>query len=263
MAIITLLSDLGAQSVTIASVKGALYTRLPEVTVVDISHEIKPFYLQEAAYLLASGFRKFPAGTVHIAVFDVFSDKAPRLVVCEKQGQYFLSPDNGLLSLALGAVENSRECMVLGQDAPFSNWLDETVRIASLVATGQIDLSILPPIDIKPVPGGLLSKLENNMMQCQIVHIDRFENVIVNVTREQFEKERNGRPFRVEFMRNEVLTTINTGYNNVPPGEKLCRFNSAGYLEISINRGNAAGLFGLSMNQEKDKIRHSIKIYFE
>jgi len=263
MAIITLLSDLGAQSVTVASLKAALSANLPDVPVVDVTHEIKPFYLREAAYLLAAGYRKFPTGTVHIVIFDVFSDKLPRLVLAEKDGHYFLSPDNGILSLALGSVNNSFECLVLAQEVPFSNWLDELVKTAVMLQTKKEEINKLDAIEIKQVPEGLLSRLENNVMQCQIVHIDRFENVIVNVTKEQFEKERQGRLFRIEFMRSELITNISTSYNSVTPGEKLCRFNAAGYLEIAINRGNAAGLFGLSLNQDKDKIRHSIKIYFE
>ena len=258
MAIITLLSDLGAQSVTVASLKAALSANLPDVPVVDITHEIKPFYLREAAYLLAAGYRKFPSGTIHIVIFDVFSDKRPRL-----DGHYFLSPDNGVLSLALDSVNTSFECLVLAPEVPFSYWLEELVKTTVMLQAKKEDVAKLSAIEIKQVPEGLLSRLENNVMQCQIVHIDRFENVIVNVTKEQFEKERQGRQFRIEFMRSEVITNISTSYNNVTPGEKLCRFNAAGYLEIAINRGNAAGLFGLSLNQDKDKIRHSIKIYFE
>jgi S-adenosylmethionine hydrolase len=93
--------------------------------------------------------------------------------------------------------------------------------------------------------------LDNNWIEGQIIFIDNFENVIVNITREQFEEQRRGRSFRIVFKRDEVIDRISESYADVQPGEKLALFNSAGYLEIAINKGNAAGLFGLKGFSEK------------
>ena len=76
----------------------------------------------------------------------------------------------------------------------------------------------------------------------QIIFIDNFENVIVNITRHEFEELRKGRGFKINFKRDEVIDHISETYADVPEGEKLALFNSAGYLEIAINKGNAAGL---------------------
>ncbi len=82
-------------------------------------------------------------------------------------------------------------------------------------------------------------------MEGQILFIDHFENIIVNITHDQFEEQRRGRSFKIIFKRDEVINVISETYANVKEGEKLALFNSAGYLEIAINKGNAAGLFGL------------------
>jgi hypothetical protein len=84
-----------------------------------------------------------------------------------------------------------------------------------------------------------------NWIEGQIILIDHFENIIVNITRNQFEEQRKGRSFEILFRHNEKISAISESYANAAEGEKLALFNSAGYLEIAINKGNAAGLLGL------------------
>jgi S-adenosylmethionine hydrolase len=93
--------------------------------------------------------------------------------------------------------------------------------------------------------------LGSDWIEGQILFIDNFENVIINITREQFEEQRAGRSFRIVFKREEVIDRISESYADVPEGEKLALFNSAGYLEIAINKGNAAGLLGLKGFSER------------
>jgi S-adenosyl-L-methionine hydrolase (adenosine-forming) len=109
--------------------------------------------------------------------------------------------------------------------------------------------------------------LDNNSIEGQIVFIDSFENVIVNISHDQFEEQRKGRSFRIVFKRDEVIDRISETYADVPEGEKLAMFNSAGYLEIAVNKGNAAGLFGLKGYSEKmmqsQLSYQTVKVYFE
>lgn len=111
-------------------------------------------------------------------------------------------------------------------------------------------------------------------MEGQIIFVDRFENVVVNITRTEFEEQRKGRNFKIVFRRDEVIDTISNTYADVNEGDKVALFNSAGYLEIAINKGNAAGLFGLRGYSEKQvgtQHQHmhaqlfyqSIKIFFD
>jgi hypothetical protein len=92
---------------------------------------------------------------------------------------------------------------------------------------------------------------------------------VVNITREQFEEQRKGRSFRIVFKRNEIIDRISQTYADVAEGEKLALFNSAGYLEIAINKGNAAGLFGLqgfseqSQSQQNRLFYQTARILFE
>src|SRR5207342_322662 len=114
----------------------------------------------------------------------------------------------------------------------------------SLQKIGDPTISIQVKNPLKPLLG-------NNYIEGQIIFIDHFENVIVNITREEFEAQRRGRSFKIVFKRDEVIDKISESYADVNEGEKLALFNSASYLEIAINKGNAAGLFGLQGYSEK------------
>ena len=115
--------------------------------------------------------------------------------------------------------------------------------------------------------------LANDWIEGQIIFIDNFENVIVNISKEEFEEQRKGRSFKIVFKRDEVIEKISETYADVNEGEKLALFNSAGYLEIAINKGNAAGLFGLQGFSEKQQQQgqymnnrlfyQTIKVFFE
>ena len=107
-----------------------------------------------------------------------------------------------------------------------------------LADIGEPDAVYMGRTPLRPLLG-------DNWMEGQILFIDHFENIIVNITHDQFEEQRRGRSFKIIFKRDEVINVISETYANVKEGEKLALFNSAGYLEIAINKGNAAGLFGL------------------
>ena len=108
MAIITLTSDLGSKDSYLASVKGSIYRQLESATIVDITNDITPFNIQEAAYVLRNCFKDFPHGTIHIiSVDDELSLKNEHLAV-KADGHYFIGSDNGLFSLLLSEIKAER-----------------------------------------------------------------------------------------------------------------------------------------------------------
>lgn len=264
MSCITLLSDFGLQDASLAAAKGILMQHVPDAQVIDVSHLVEPFHLQQAAYLLLASYPYFPKGSCHVLLFDIFSEKSPRLLLCEKEGHYFLAPDNGLLALAFGDdLEKVWTCYELTEPAIFKDWLHETGRIIrQLQEQGQVPAG-LPPCALRNAPKHLQPLVDHDTVECHVIHIDRYENVVVNITREQFDRIGKGRSFRIHFMRDEEISDLSNNYFNVREGEKLCRFNATGFLEIAINRGKAASLFGFRLNREHHLIYSTIKIYFE
>lgn len=232
--------------------------------IVDISNNVEPFHTQQAAYLLSASYKHFAKGSYHIALFDLFHQKTPTLMLAEANGHYFFTPDNGILPLAFGSnITQVWKCYELGENEKLVDWVNKIgLLIKQLSADTPSNLGLQESeltIELK----GFKPRIDSNSIEGQVIHIDRFENVVVNITKEDFEILGKGRPFSIQFVKGEAINTISSHYNSVREGEKLCRFNSAGYLEIAINRGNAAGLFGLAMKNEKQLIYKTIKIHFE
>lgn len=261
---ITLLSDFGLHDASVAYAKGILKQYVPHIAIIDITHQIQPFHLQQAAYILASCYNSFPKNTCHISLFDVFYNKESTLLLCEKDEQYFLAPDNGILSLAFdGGIEKVWSCKKLKAEEGFKKWLHTVGEMMVQLEKQPPNQLNLSPGELKNVPTHWLPKIEGNTVECHVIHIDRFENVVLNITQAQFQKIGRSRNFRIQFMRDEEITEISKHYTDVREGEKLCRFNTAGYLEIAINRGRAATLFGLKLRHDKHLIYNTIKIFFE
>lgn len=264
MGYITLLSDFGYQDASVASAKGILAQVVPGSPVIDITHQTDPFHLQQAAYLLSAAYRNFPAGTCHIILYDIFYGPKPALVLSEKAGQYFLAPDNGILPLALGRqTEGCMLCYELSDNGSMHDWITAAGQVAGQLQTMPPNALGLPMHEVKNAARYLQPKVEPNGLEGHVIHIDRFGNVVTNITEDIFSRTGRNRPFRIGLVRDEVITEISRRYNEVKEGEKLCRFNSAGYLEIAINRGNAAVLLGLRLQREQHLIYNTIKIAFE
>ena len=256
MSCITLLSDLSLQDASVGVAKGILMQYMPDAAIVDISHEVCPFNVRQAAYLLSSVRKNFVAGTVHVVLCDIFSEKAPRLALYAVDGCYYLSPDNGILPLALGTESTPAwECALPETGATFTDWLHTTGRmIHELQTKASSDLG-LKSLQLKAPVGITTEPSDNHSINCNVIHIDQYENVVLDITKQQFDELANGRKFRLEFMLIEEISELSTGYNDVRPGFKLCRFNNSGYLEICVNRGKAASLFGLKLGGKYNDIK--------
>jgi S-adenosylmethionine hydrolase len=275
MPLLTLTSDIGTQDYLVGAVRAQLYKVNPAFQVVDISHEIPPFNYPQAAYICRNAIRNFPAYTYHVILVNLFEHKPDQFLLAFHREHYFLCADNGLLSMIL---EEKPE-MVIGvplENITARNTLYVTAemgRVINKLVKGEPVQKIGNPDPVYMEKHHLRPLLDNNWIEGQIIFIDNFENVIVNITHEQFEEQRKGRRFKIVFKRDEVIDRISETYADVNEGEKLALFNSAGYLEIAVNKGNAAGLFGLKGFNEKTRqvstilqnqlLYQTVKVYFE
>jgi S-adenosylmethionine hydrolase len=274
MPLLTLTSDIGQQDFLIGAVKGQLLKDQGNFNIIDITHQLSPFNYPQAAYVCRNAIKNFPAGTFHLILVNLFDEKTGHMLLAEHNGHFIGCADNGLLTmileeapqkivaLALDKTEqkNTIYCMTV-----FSKAFNALVNGKKIEEVGDAGVSIRVKNPLRPLLG-------NNWMEGQIIFVDNFENVIVNINKEDFEEQRKGRSFKIVFKRDEVIERISETYADVSEGEKLALFNSAGYLEIAINKGNAAGLFGLqgfSEQQQQSQFMNNrlfyqtIKVYFE
>ena len=268
MRFITLLTDFGTKDASAAIAKSVLLLRNPDTEVLDITHRANGKYLSEAAYLLASSYQDFPVGTCHIVYVGVYHSKSPSLVLCEKNGHYFLAPNNGILPMALGVAELSLwQCYEWEDDTKtFRDWQIKCAEIARLLDSQQpselgFSSFSLDPIKQKSMPAPVVT---DTWADCQILHIADTGNIVLNMQFAQFEAMRNGRKFRIELPgRVGAITTTQKHLGMIGEGEMIARFNKAGYLEMALNMDNAAQMLGLNIYGDKQKFYSSIKIFFE
>ena len=274
MPLLTLTSDIGQQDFLIGAVKGQLLQANTGFNIVDISHQLSPFNYPQAAYVCRNAIKNFPAGSFHLILVNLFDEKPEHMLLAEHNGHFIGCADNGLLTMILEEVPQKVVALALDKTQQknsiyctsiFAKAFNLLLAGNSIEAIGDPSVSIQVKNPLKPMLG-------NNWIEGQIIFIDNFENVIVNITKEDFEEQRKGRSFKIVFKRDEVIDKVSETYADVTEGEKLALFNSAGYLEIAINKGNAAGLFGLQGYSEKQQqhqymsnriFYQTVKVYFE
>ena len=253
MPLVTLTSDIGVQDFMPAAIKGQIMHIDSAFQPLDITHLLTPFNFPQAAYVIKNAITHFPDGTFHLILINLFDQKDEQLLIAFHKGQYFGCADNGLLTMILGC-EPEAVVAIVQDNKTGKNTLSYTQTIiqafskinkgASLFDIGNANIEIKIQNSLRPLLG-------KDYIEGQILFIDNYENVVINITREQFEEERNGRRFSIVFKRDESIEKISESYADVSDGEKVAIFNSAGYLEIAVNKGNAAGLFGLTSYSEK------------
>ena len=259
--VITLLSDFGMRDASVSVAKAALMKHVPATAIVDISHNVIQYDLQQAAYLLVSAYSHFPKGTVHVVMVDVFAGHTPRILLAERAGYYFIAPDNGVLALAFGVdLGNPLLCFEFSRPYNFNDWITRAGNVIGLLL--QNDLKQFKACEAKSARRLLQPQLGPHGIDCNVLYIDRYENVVLDITRKQFDELVQDRPFKIKIMRMDDITTISRNYNDVPDGEALCRFNNAGFLELALNHSPAASLLGLGSYTSGNIRYQTIRIFF-
>ncbi len=249
MKLITLTTDLGNKDYYAAVLKGELLKAIADVYIVDITHEIDPFSYSQAAFVLVNSYPHFPDGTIHLAGVDTSRYNGMNHLIFEHNRHFFIGPDNGLFALMF---ENNLPKQIYKlKDTMAPNTLPVAglyVQAAKAIAEGKSMedigmqvLSINPAASFRPI-------INHNYIKGQVVHIDRFENVILNVRKDEFESTRKNRKFIVTFRRNNDIDKLEENYSTIHDGDISCIVNSAGYIELFMKHGAMASLLGLKLN---------------
>jgi S-adenosylmethionine hydrolase len=275
-AIITLTTDFGEKDHFAGAVKGAVYSEMETIKIVDISHSISPFHISEAAYIIQNAYKNFPSGSIHIIGIDSELNPENKHIAVYLDEHYFICANNGIISMLTSEINPEKIVEINVHDNIESNFpvLDVFVKVACHIARGGTLEVIGKPIakikeliGIKPVVNP-----ENNQIIGNVIYIDNYGNVICNINKSLFEEIGKGRSFTIQA-RSIKFTTIYNRYSDfinfenpkskrVEDGKKLTLWNSSGYLELAIYKsnpntvGSASSLFGLNY-------RDTISINFE
>ena len=270
MSIITLTTDYGNKDYSVSELKAKIYNEITDVRIVDISHNISPFNLTEAAYIIKSAYRHFPKGSIHI--IGIESDLTPENahIAMKFDDNYFIGADNGIFSMIIGDFK-ADSIVEINIHKNYNNTItanDVFVKIATHISReGKLEIigkkidSIKEIKDIKPVVSN-----DNNQIIGSVIYIDNYGNVVTNITQNIFDKIAKSRPFTI-YARNVKFDKIFNNYSDaidysVPKdkreedGKKIALFNNLGYLELSIYKsnpstvGSASTLFGLGYRDQ-------------
>jgi len=254
MAIITLTTDLGTKDNYLGSVKGAIYSQLEDVKIVDITNTITSFNIQEAAFVLRNCYKDFPKGTVHIiSVDDELSAQNEHLAI-EINGHYFIGTDNGLFSILLN--ENKAEKIVqlnITQTTDCTTFAAKNIFVPAachLARGGTLEIIGAEITDLKVKKMELKSVFKDNVLRGAVIYVDSYGNAISNITKQEFDQYRKGGNFAILFGReDEKISKISNKYKDVPISEKLATFGENNFLQIAINQGEANKLLGLRLHE--------------
>ena len=251
MPILTLTTDIGQRDYLVGAIKGQFLSIDSSFVINDITHYLSQTNFPQAAYICGNAFKYYPSGSFHLVLINLYETTPKQFLVARYKQQVIICPDNGILTMITGEIP--KEIMAIpvkGQNT----LLELTQLIAESIVINSTDKSIkfkgaTPKPIVERYP--LRPTIGPNWMEGQILFIDSFENVIINITKEEFEINKNSRKFKIFFRRNEAFEEISMNYTDVPGTEKLAWFNSAGYLELALRNGNMAGLFGLKVFNEQ------------
>jgi S-adenosyl-L-methionine hydrolase (adenosine-forming) len=251
MAIITLTTDWGLENHYLGAVKGSLLKLLPDARIIDISHQLPPFDIMQASFVLKNAYPHFPKGSIHLLGVNSEAGMETPHVAIRHQDHFFIGSDNGVFSLMFDNNPDEAIEIDVIQDSEYFTFSTRDVfaKVASMIASGKKLSEIGKPhsglfhrIPFMPVvyPEKIIGK---------VIFIDNYENVFVNITRELFRHVGKGRSFSINYRSaGEGITEIHQAYGDVTPGEKMALFGSTTFMEIAINQGKASSLLGLHLN---------------
>ena len=247
MPIVTLTTDYGLRDPYAAQLKGAVLSADPTTVIVDLTHEVAPYDIAAAAYHLGHTWRHFPPGATHVCTVNRLADNAPEpLIGFRQNGHTFLCPDNGLPSLLFPRLEAPVYRLHPGEGASTKSTLTRALRTLSLGLDVRHAGELLPDpersIRAEPVA-------HPEYIRGSILHIDGYGNAVLNIHRDLVERLARGRRVQTVLPNADPIVDIVDHYHDVPNGELLTRYNSRGYLEIAMNAGKAAQLYGLERDQ--------------
>lgn len=260
MAIITLTTDFGLKDHFVAVLKGTIYSELPDARIVDISHFIAPFNLQECAYIVENSYHNFPEGTIHIIGVDSELSPENQHIAVLVNGHYFISANTGVIGLITAESVPEKVIQIRLPNVsqkPFPV-LGTFVQVACHIARGgTLEVVGKPFSELKSLREFAPRISDNgNQIVGSVIYIDHYGNVVTNIKKSLFEAYRNGRAFELSA-RNHKIHEIHNAYNAIidftvekskrkGDGDLLALFNASDYIELAIYRSNLDTVGGAS-----------------
>ena len=251
MRIVTLLSDFGSRDQYVSEMKATILSLCPSTTVVDISHEIEKFNIRMGAFVLASASTYFPDGTIHVAVVDPGVGGQRRNLLIETQRAVYLGPDNGIL-LPAALRDGIKETYSIENPQFMRSFVSSTFhgrdvfaytagKIACGAYVSQVGPKVSDPVSVTFAEAAA----SRNAINCEVLAVDSFGNIVTTASEKDLRgigidvgdrivMQMKGRAYHLSLART---------YSDTGEGKPILLGGSHGFLEVAINRANAARRF--------------------
>ncbi len=238
--IITLTTDFGLKDYYVGAMKGVIFSINPDARIIDISHEIPAHDVFYGAFTLRNLYRYFPEGTIHVAVVDPGVGGKRKPVVVRADRNIFVGPDNGIFTFIYRESKSVKVVEVTNSQYMLSN-VSSTFHGRDIFAPAAAHLSLgvsvedlgkraRKPVEL-PIKEPIVSK---NEIIGEFIHEDIFGNLVTNIPSSLL------RPESIFFIGKTVVKGLSKSYVDAPKGKLLAVAGSAGFLELSVNRGRAS-----------------------
>lgn len=258
--LITLTTDFGMQDGNVGVMKGVIYTINPQAKIVDLSHDIEPQNITQAAFVLSRHYRYFPADTIHLVVVDPGVGSGRRALIVQIAEALFVAPDNGVLTYVVHDARRASEDLHIIDISNPRFWLHHISHVfhgrdifAPVAAHLSLGVSVsafgeeIKDLMTFPLPQ---VEREEGKLKGQVVHIDRFGNLLTNIYRRDL---LSWRKIKVRVPNREIAGLSRT-YAEGQVGEAIAYIDSSEELAVAVVSGSARDLLGVQVGDEVEVV---------
>lgn len=256
--VITLLTDFGSSDYYVGAMKGVILSINPEAEIIDVTHDVIPHDILDAAFTLAQIYRYYPLRTVHVVVVDPGVGTQRRPILASGDSHYFIAPDNGVLSFVL-AQQERLTVREISAEHYFRMPVSQTFHARDIFAPAAAYLA--KGLEPHQLGGEITDYVRLQLPKVQalnaknfkgiVLKIDRFGNAITNIARADvpalFADQAPAFKLKVE---DKEVSKLVQAYAEGGQNEVFAILGSSGYLELATNRGGAAQVLGISRGVE-------------
>jgi hypothetical protein len=245
--------------------KGVIQSIAPGTMMIDLSHSVRPQNVRQAAFMLMTTFRYFPAGTVFLVVVDPGVGSSRRALIVKADGYTFIAPDNGVLSYVLHETDAARSFLLENRDLQLKSvsttfhGRDVFAPAAAYAADGRIPAEFGSSVsEIVQLPTPKLQQVADRILG-EVLYADHFGNLITSIGRLQWDDHNlqlqpafghqvDQLGFDVRrasvTIRDRQIESVQRTYSDSPVGMLVALVGSTGFLEVAVNQGSAAAVLG-------------------
>lgn len=244
MPVITLTTEWQPNDIYNGIIKGILCSLCPGAVIIDNAHNITPFNISQASFVIRNTFDKYPKGSIHIICVHSEAQEGEDYLIVKAKDHYFIGNNNGIFSLILNIDPDE---IIKITHSSNNNELEIFAKAASDIFSGKKPAQIGKVIDKISERVPLRATIDKEVIIGSIIFIDSYGNAISNITREVFYRVFEKKRFRILISSNKnLIESISVKYSDVPVGDLLAKFNTLGLLEIAINGADLSELLNIT-----------------